>query len=853
MTAAPAADRRPRPSAPGNAPSRTARGDRRTPGPLARRQRNMTITAAAVSLLASLPLGTVFAMYTWLIDAIIMVVALCVVGVLVRGVRVPAWVPTAAMILALPVILARQFPSHQELLGVVPTMGTLHHFAALLSSSATEMREYSTPTPDRPGFLFLSTFGVAMTAIMIDLFAVGMRRPAIAGLPMLAIYSVPVAVHEDSVNFLPFAFGVVGFLWLLLSDNIDRVRAFGRRFSGDGRGVDIWEASPLAAAGQRLGIIGIVLAIGVPLAIPGMTTGLFDRFAGGTGAAGGGGGSGSGSGVGLYALLSGSLNRDKAFDMLKVQTNDPNPYYLRMAVAEQLGQSGFRPSTVTGGQPVTDGLPAVAQAPASVGQHTYRASVDIVNLSSPFLPVYQRPTRVERLNRSWLFEQNTSVIYSTKQNTQKKRYSFDFVRSEYSAAALRMAAPVSRGDGLAKDTLSVPQIPAVAALVSRLTTGKQTQYDQVMAIFDYFSPTNGFSYSLRTEEGTSGTQIVDFLTNKHGFCVQYSAAMAWLVRQAGYPSRVAFGFTRGSGQPGTTMTLTNFNLHAWTEVYFAGYGWIPFDATPGSAIAGSVSPGWAPNPSEPNDTGAPTPGASAAAPGAPQASTSAAGRDPLQQDRGSQGGGGGAVTRQARDWPVWTILSLLLLAALLTVPAWRRRVTRRRRLRFHAPAAFGLDLSTAAVDGPVVLGDPSDPSGAARHDAHAAWDELLDTMVDFGIPLLEAETPRVTAARLAGTPLPEAAARGAQALGRAEEYARYARQPVATDHLVGSLTEIRTSLATSANRRTRLRASMFPPSTMRRWRTTFDAFMEQATTTMERRRAAVAKAVSIRRLVRRRA
>ena len=40
--------------------------------------------------------------------------------------------------------------------------------------------------------------------------------------------------------------------------------------------------------------------------------------------------------------------------------------------------------------------------------------------------------------------------------------------------------------------------------------------------------------------------------------MQYAAALAWLVRAAGYPARVAFGFTRGAGPASTaSYTLTN--------------------------------------------------------------------------------------------------------------------------------------------------------------------------------------------------------------------------------------------------------------------------------------------------------
>ena len=64
---------------------------------------------------------------------------------------------------------------------------------------------------------------------MVDLFTVVLRGAALAGLPMLAIYSVPVAVYTNSVNPIPFVIGAAGFLWLLVSDNVDKVRRFGRR------------------------------------------------------------------------------------------------------------------------------------------------------------------------------------------------------------------------------------------------------------------------------------------------------------------------------------------------------------------------------------------------------------------------------------------------------------------------------------------------------------------------------------------------------------------------------------------------------------------------------------------------
>src|SRR5204863_8693692 len=179
-----------------------------------------------------------------------------------------------------------------ELLGVLPSPSTFRHWNDLLLAAGRDMRELGIPVDDREGLLFLSTLGVGGVAIVVDLFAVVLRRPALAGLPMLAIYSVPAAVAEDSVSPFPFLLGAAGFRWLLVTDNVDRVRRFGRRFTGDGRDVDLWEPSPLAAAGQRLGALSVIAAVILPLVPFAMPSGLLDGLGSG---AGGGGGAGIGN------------------------------------------------------------------------------------------------------------------------------------------------------------------------------------------------------------------------------------------------------------------------------------------------------------------------------------------------------------------------------------------------------------------------------------------------------------------------------------------------------------------------------------------------------------------------------
>jgi hypothetical protein len=160
---------------------------------------------------------------------------------------------------------------------------------------------------------------------------------------------------------------------------------------------------------------------------------------------------------------------------------------------------------------------------------------------------------------------------------------------------------------------------------------------------------------------------------------------------------------------------------------------------------------------------------------------------------------------------------VVLLLALLLVPALRRVLLRRRRHAATVPKA----PKVAAVSG----GDPNldivvtAEAVRAREDAHAAWDELLDTMIDYRILVDPTETPRVTAQRLVkDAVLLEEPAAAATLLGSAEERARYARQPLQGGELTQALSRVRTGLSRSATRRTRLMAALLPPSVLLRWR-----------------------------------
>jgi transglutaminase-like putative cysteine protease len=782
-------------------------------------RRRLGLVAAGATLLSAAPLSAIFENWTWLVDCIIAVGLIAGAAMLARTLRAPLWAQVLGMMGALLLVLTWMFPSKQEVLALLPTPATFARFGELLATAGQDSRSYGVPVPDLDGLLFVTVFGVGSVAIVVDLLTVGLRRPALAGLPMLAIYSVPVAVYVDSVPVMPFVVGAIGFLWLLVADNVDRVRRFGRRFTGDGRDVDVWEPSPLAAAGRRLTVIGVAAAVLLPLAVPGLTTGLLSRLTQvGTGDGLGAGPGGNGR-VNMFANLSGNLSQSAIQEWARVSTTEADPFYLRFGVADVLTERGFADRTPSGNA-VTRGLPDVPTAPDASYQR-YHAIVQISpNFKMPFAPLYATTTGISQLNSAWFYDPNLQVVYSKRSTIKNRRYEFDYVRAKYSPDALRDAPSLGVDDPIRTQFTTVPADDAVISKVTDLVTGERNDYDKVRAIYESFSKDNGFSYALQTAPtGTAGSDVAAFLKNKVGFCQQYAAAMAWMVRQAGIPARVAFGFTRGGSRADNAYILTNKNLHAWTEVYFAGFGWVPFDATPAASVVGSSRTDWAPD----SDRVQPTASASttAATPGANQSAYVPGADRPERGDLNNAIPDAAGPTNPAglSSGALLTDGLAALLLVLLMVPAVRRVLVRRRRK--HATVAPQRIVTDTEPGSPGERGMvvTTVETVRARQDAHAAWDELVDTMIDYDVLVDPTETPRHTAQRIIDeTALDGPPADAARLLGAAEERARYARQPLQGGELTPALGQVRKALAGACTRRTRLRAVLFPPSVLLRWR-----------------------------------
>jgi transglutaminase-like putative cysteine protease len=111
-----------------------------------------------------------------------------------------------------------------------------------------------------------------------------------------------------------------------------------------------------------------------------------------------------------------------------------------------------------------------------------------------------------------------------------------------------------------------------------------TAYDQAKAIEAWFIEKGRFTYALSPRTtAPAGVRPLDYFVfdSKEGACQDFSTAMNVMLRMLGIPSRQMSGFSVGILDDKTRQHMVNaVEAHSWVEVFFPGYGWIPFEPTP---------------------------------------------------------------------------------------------------------------------------------------------------------------------------------------------------------------------------------------------------------------------------------
>lgn len=152
--------------------------------------------------------------------------------------------------------------------------------------------------------------------------------------------------------------------------------------------------------------------------------------------------------------------------------------------------------------------------------------------------------------------------------------------SNATPAQLRQARPQ---EGPAALLSRYTQLPAglprrVRQLAQEVAAEQPTAYDQARALQAFLRQ---YPYSLDVRRPPAGDDPVDFFLFElqSGYCDYYASAMVVMARTLGLPARLVIGYLAPPADDAGVQTIYQINAHAWPEIYFAGYGWIPFEPT----------------------------------------------------------------------------------------------------------------------------------------------------------------------------------------------------------------------------------------------------------------------------------
>jgi transglutaminase-like putative cysteine protease len=865
----------------------------------------MTVVTAVACLLAAIDLLPLFDDALWFVIAIGAVTVVAATGTLTRLRPLPSEACLAAGVVALLLYLNLIFEVRHSWALVIPTPGSLSRLWDLIGTGIHDANRYAPPAPHRPGLLLLAAGGVGLTAVFADWIAVRLRSAALAGLWLLVLFTVPVmmnAPHDQLTTGLGFCLGGAGYLAMLSADGRERIRVWGRlislwrpapRYGGfqrplddepgfdepgslGGRGIRVPgpDTRALAAAGRRVGLASIVLALAVPLIVPGLHPSKL--FSSGPGI-GGRGGSG-GDTLGLPSALSqavSQIHEGRPRTIFTYRTNATaaqqatDAEYFRQYVFDTLGSSGWQVDDYTAHSvPLTlNSLPSPQGLTDATSIQTMTTTVTpgpgfpAPGSQPVFLPLPYPAIQVD-VPGKWKADPDLMVYSVTSESIAGRSYSAVSVRVDPTRTQLAAVPRLAKTAALVPD-LQLPSSYRTAALKKLADTqvsGQSTEFGKVNALAAWLSGPQ-FIYSLSAPDLTSAAGLVRFLNKvRSGFCVQYAYAMTVLTRLLGIPARFVVGYTGGTRLADGSYEVRNIDAHAWTEVYFPTLGWVRFEPTPagqGTANAPSYMTGGAgqgqPGGSNPiiSQTESPR-GARPPASTLPGRITRPDGADRT-----------GAGPHGPSDTP-WAAIALAVIAALvlafalvaIVAPPIQRVAGQDaiRRRRPPAPTAVagiaaaaalvalalyrlmartsGLDLGVGWATVGIAFGATAAAAliipavfrlvlrrwrwMRAADDigrAHAAWREFHDDLADFGVSSRPSEPPRSLAARVTAT-LPAPAAEAVARLALAEERASYAPYPAESEQLRRDGTAARRGLSATATRSTRWRAAVFPASMM---------------------------------------
>ena len=705
----------------------------------------------------------------------VLVLVVAGTGVLLRAARAPRPLVLVGQVLTLGVVLNHRWAEADSRLGWVPTEASVRTAVETLRTGVAAATEFAAPVPaSADAFAALLVAAGVAVALVVDALACTLRLPSLAGLPLLAAFTAPLGIVED-VSWLTFVVAGTLFVLMLTADQANRLSGWGR--TDDTHRVGFAALFPAAA---RLGVVGVLAAALIPTRLPD-PEGVLDRREGGSG--------GGGTGVNLENPLV-DIRRDLTqgpdVPVVYVETDQPNPGYLRTSVLDSFDGLAWEPAerSIPANQQADGELPPPPGLSGATAQRPYDNRISTTDdFRSVWLPAPYPPARMD-VEGDWRFDVATLDVITTEGGDASSSLTYDVTALDVAPTAEQLVRAPAPPRGITRSGTDLPDSTPmwIRELADAVVEGSGSDFESAVRLQDWFRRDGGFEYSLDRGSGNGIEQLELFLGtgpgSRTGYCEQFASAMSMMARSLGIPARVAVGFLRPEPAGPGRWVYSSRDLHSWPELYFEGAGWIRFEPTPQARAVGvpTYTAGQVPQPEE-----LPSPSASAS----PSAPTPERTEDALPE-----GGPESSPTDTGSTRWWWALPALLLALLALVPPAWRSAVARRRR-----------------------------ESGTPAHRVEGAWAEVRATALDLGLRWDDSVTLRRQAKALVpAVGASVGAVRTLQSLVLLVERSRYSgREPSTEDAETATrwMVVVTEALRGAASGRARRRARGLPASLWR--------------------------------------
>lgn len=578
----------------------------------------------------------------WTVTIVALAAAITALALTRPRTRGPSLPSVVAGVVGLLVAVAMENPQDRWL--IVPSPAALIAVPARIGNAVAEISAQAAPVTATPGLGLVVAAAVLLAFLLAEALAVGSRAPALAGLPLLLLWT-PALLWGARVPGWTAGL-TIGAYVVVLAAQARTNRA----------GTPAALLTTLVCAGVAgalaLALVPRVAALDVPRTYADVVA------------------AGSGQRLDLGLNMRNDLVRGAntpVFSYSGMNPGDLGPLHTHTLTTFD-GRTWAPQSDHDDRAVMTTRLwPATVDASAS----SNRVTIDLPGSPQHRLPLPEAP-RLSTEPLPYLPESDEVVL----PDVGEQSITLALVDQPDSLDYWRTLDPST----LEQDPRYL-EVPAtgmedeIADLTQRIVADAESPYEQVLAVQNHLRGGSEFQYTTSVGPQRTADAVWDFLSDGRGYCVQFATAMVIMVRTLGIEARMAVGYLPGEAlEEGTGGRVHAHDAHAWPQVRFPDAGWVRFEPTP--ADRSSTAPAWAPDPED-----EPSQEPTTAEPTEETASESATEAESSENESATTDVGTASRKEGRSPWITAGVGTLVLaLAAALLVLGHRRRSRRQRTL-----------------------------------------------------------------------------------------------------------------------------------------------------------------------------